>query len=63
MSIGADTHKNNPLDKWRQELEAQAAQIASEDIQRLEAALAEADRLAKERVRREMGLPAPSDPA
>ena len=41
---------------WRQ-LDALAAQITKEDERTLDAALAEADRIAKEQVRREMGLP------
>jgi len=45
------------LDKWSQELKALAAEIDPEDIARLEAALAEADKQAKEMVRRQMGLP------
>ena len=45
------------LDKWATELEALVAEIDPEDAQRIEAALAEADRLAKDVVRREMGLP------
>jgi hypothetical protein len=44
------------LDQWYQELEAMVAQNDPTDIAKLEAALAEADKLAKEMVRREMGL-------
>lgn len=44
-------------DAWERELEALAAQISPEDHLRVEAALAEADREAKDLVRRQMGLP------
>ncbi len=43
-------------DAWEQEIETLAANISPEDHQRVEAALAEADREAKEFVRRQMGL-------
>jgi hypothetical protein len=45
------------LEQWYQELEAMAAQNDEEDFARLEAALKEAHDLAKEQMRREMGLP------
>lgn len=44
-------------DAWEREMEALAAQISPEDHLRVEAALAEADREAKDLVRRQMGLP------
>jgi hypothetical protein len=53
----APSDSSEELDRWREELEAQAARISPEDIKRLEAALAEADKQAKDMVRREMGLP------
>ena len=42
------------LDAWYEETEEMARQIPPEDHDRLEAALAEADREAKEYVRRQM---------
>jgi hypothetical protein len=42
---------------WSQEIEDLASQIPPEDFERVEAALAEADRGAKEMVRRGMGFP------
>ncbi len=46
------------IDRWYQELEAICAQMPDdpEDERRLQEALDEADRIAKEQVRREMGL-------
>jgi hypothetical protein len=44
------------IERWFQELEQLCAQGSEEDYQRLQKALDEADRLAKEQVRREMGL-------
>jgi hypothetical protein len=44
------------LEQWYRELEAMVAENDPEDIARLEAALKEADELAKAQVRREMGL-------
>lgn len=46
------------LDQWYQELEQAVAEdpMNEDDMRQLGAALAEADRLAKEQVRREMGL-------
>lgn len=43
-------------DAWEREMEALAASILPEDHLLVEAALAEADREAKELVRRQMGL-------
>lgn len=43
-------------DAWEREMEALALDISPEDHLRVEAALAEADREAKELVRRQMGL-------
>jgi len=43
-------------DAWESEMEALAANISPEDHLRVDAALAEADRDAKEFVRRQMGL-------
>jgi hypothetical protein len=45
------------LEQWYRELEAMAAQNDEEDFARLEAALKEADDLAKEQMRKRMGLP------
>jgi len=45
------------LEKWAKELESLVAKIDAEDARRIEAALAEAKKLAKDMVRREMGLP------
>ena len=45
------------LEQWYQELEAMAAQNDKEDFARLKAALKEAHDVAKEQMRREMGLP------
>src|SRR5262249_24261140 len=49
---------DDPADikKWYQELMALSAEIPAEDHQRMAAALAEQDRQAKERMRRDMGL-------
>ncbi len=44
-------------DEWFERLEAAAKQISPRDIEKLEAALKEADELAKAQMRREMGLP------
>ena len=43
--------------RWIEEMEALADDIDPEDVRRVEAALAEADRLAKAQARREVGLP------
>ncbi len=43
-------------DNWSREVDELASRVASEDFERLEAALAEADQRAKEQVRRRMGL-------
>ena len=43
-------------DAWEREMEALAAKISPEDHERVEAALAEANREAKDFVRRQMGL-------
>jgi hypothetical protein len=45
------------IDRWFEELEQLCVQGSEEDHQRLQNALEEADRLAKEQMRREMGLP------
>jgi hypothetical protein len=45
------------IERWHEKLMSLSAQIPQEDHQRLSAALAEQDRLAKDRMRREMGLP------
>ena len=44
------------LDAWSREIDELAAQIPQEDFDRLDVALEEADREAKEFVRRQMGL-------
>lgn len=44
------------LDAWLAELNELAAQIPPEDFERLDRALKEADVIAKEQVRKEMGL-------
>ncbi len=44
-------------DECFERLEAAAKQISPQDIEKLEAALKEADELAKAQMRREMGLP------
>jgi hypothetical protein len=44
------------IKKWLEKLLALSAQIPAEDHKRMAAALAEQDRLAKEYMRREMGL-------
>jgi len=44
------------LDEWSRQLEALAALIDPKDVERLEQALVEADRQAKEQVLREAGL-------
>jgi hypothetical protein len=49
---------DDPADirKWHEELMALSAQIPAEDHKRMAAALAEQNRQAKERMRRDMGL-------
>jgi hypothetical protein len=49
---------DDPADirKWHEELMALSAQIPAEDHKRMAAALAEQNRRAKERMRRDMGL-------
>jgi len=44
------------IKKWHDELVALSAQIPAEDHEKMAAALAEQDRLAKDHIRREMGL-------
>jgi len=44
------------LERWYQELETMVRENDAEDLGRLEAALQEADVVAKEQMRREMGL-------
>ncbi len=44
------------VEVWFQEVERAVSAIRCEDHQRLEAALAEADRVAKDQMRKEMGL-------
>lgn len=44
------------LDAWSREIDEMASKIPPEDFERLQAALAEANREAKEFVRRQMGL-------
>jgi hypothetical protein len=44
------------IKEWYRKLELLSAQIPAEDHQRMAAALAEQDRHAKERARRDMGL-------
>jgi hypothetical protein len=44
------------IKKWYEKLLALSAEIPAEDHKRMAAALAEQDRLAKESMRREMGL-------
>jgi hypothetical protein len=43
-------------DSWSREIDELAAQIPLDDFERVELALAEADKKAKEMVRRQMGL-------
>jgi hypothetical protein len=49
---------DDPADirKWHEELRALSAHIPAEDHERMAAALAEQDRQAKERMRRDLGL-------
>jgi hypothetical protein len=49
---------NDPADirEWHEELIALSAQIPADDHKRMAAALAEQERQAKERMRRDMGL-------
>lgn len=44
------------IEKWYRELRAMSARIPREDHERMRAALAEQDRIAKEFVRQQMGL-------
>lgn len=44
------------LTRWHDEMEAHAAEVRSEDIEELDAALMQADQEAKAWMRREMGL-------
>jgi hypothetical protein len=50
------TPSRQELDEWSREVDALASEIPAEDFDRLEEALEEADREAKELVRRQMGL-------
>ena len=51
-----DTPSAKDREAWSREVDALAAQIPPEDFERLEEALADADREAKAHVRRQMGL-------
>jgi hypothetical protein len=53
----ADTSSPEDLETWTREVDVLAAAIPPEDFERLETALAEADREAKAFVRRQMDLP------
>jgi hypothetical protein len=54
-----DARPDSPeaIDKWYADMEELTKDMDPEEDKRLEEALAEADRLAKAQVRREMGLP------
>ena len=52
----ADPPTVKDLEAWSREVDAFAAQIPPEDFERLDEALAQADREAKAEVRRQMGL-------
>jgi hypothetical protein len=45
------------IDRWFEELEAMVAHNDPEDIKKLEEALEENDRIEKDRMRKEMGIP------
>jgi len=53
----ADAPSPEELETWSREVDALAHAIPPDDFERLEAALAEADREAKAYVRRQMDLP------
>ncbi len=48
--------ESRDLEKWSQEIDEMAAAVPPEDFDLVDATLAEADREAKELVRRQMGL-------
>ncbi len=52
----SESARQSQLDTWDSEVEQLAVQIPSEDFDRIDAALEEADREAKVYVRRQMGL-------
>ncbi len=56
MDETVDTPLPEDLETWSREVGTLAAEILPEDLESLEAALAEADREAKAYVRRQMGL-------
>ncbi len=49
--------ESRDLEKWSQEIDEMAAAVPPEDFDLVDATLAEADREAKDIVRRQMGLP------
>lgn len=57
VSEAPSREESRDLDRWSREIDALAEEIPAEEFDRLDAALAEADREAKELVRRQMGLP------
>lgn len=48
--------ENRALEEWSREIDELAAALPPEEFDRIDAALAEADREAKDLVRRQMGL-------
>jgi hypothetical protein len=53
---GTEKDSEESLERWYQELETMVRENDAEELARLEAALQEADVVAKEQMRREMGL-------
>ena len=51
------TDSADDLEEWIKEVEALAAEVDPKDIERIDAAVTEADAIAKEQMRRELGLP------
>lgn len=56
LLVESNTHESAELGRWRDDMEAHAAEVLPEDIEELNAALAQADQEAKARTRRELEL-------
>lgn len=57
VQVAALEEINREADEWFREMEAAVARVDPNDSILIDAAIQEADRIAKEQVRREMGLP------
>lgn len=56
IEVAAPLPSVDDWDSWSREIDELAAKIPPEDFERVEIALADADKKAKEMVRRQMGL-------